>query len=158
MDISSFCSPMRPNMLVNASSIDAPFSTSGVTSGVVFLSITGSFVLVEIRALILYLDVISLSTSRSAVALLGPVFLFCPAHFSKFVILAKSLDWPGVFVSLLIVLPTLKLSMVPVSLPVYASFSWVELLRLTRDPKSTCSSSSFSSSWDSPSSLYPLPW
>ena len=44
-------------MLFKASSNAAPFSTSGVTSGGVTLSIPGSFVLVEIRALILCLDV-----------------------------------------------------------------------------------------------------
>ena len=59
--------------------------------------------------------------------------------------------------SLLIVLTTPNLSMVTVSLSVYASFSWVELLRLTRDPKSTCSSSSSSSFWDSRSSPVPTP-
>ena len=40
-------------MFVKASSIDALFSTNGVTSGGVTLSIPGSLVLVEIRALIL---------------------------------------------------------------------------------------------------------
>ena len=74
-DICSFCSPILPTMLVKASSIDAPFSTNGVTSGGVTLSIPGSLVLVEIRALIFRLDVFSLSTSGSAGALLSPVFL-----------------------------------------------------------------------------------
>ena len=41
IDICSFCSPM----LFKASSNDAPFSTSGVTSGGVTLSIPASFVL-----------------------------------------------------------------------------------------------------------------
>ena len=66
MDICSFCSPMLPTMLFETSSNDAPFSTSGDTSGGVTLSIPSSFVLVEIRALILCLDVFSLSTSGSA--------------------------------------------------------------------------------------------
>ena len=144
-------------MLFKASSNYAPFSTSGVTSGGVTLSIPGSLVLVEIRALILCLDVSSLSTSGSADAALSPMFLFSPVRVSEFVIFTKSLDWPDVFVFLLIILTTPNLSMVPVSLSVYASFSWVELLRLTRDPKSTCSSLSSSSSWDSPSFPVPTP-
>ena len=118
-------------MLFKASSNHVQFSTSGVTSCGVTLSIPGSFVLVEIRALILCLYVFSLSTSGSADALPSPMFLFSPVRVSEFVNLTKSLDWPDVFVSLLIVLTTPNLSMVPVSLSVYASFSWVELLRLT---------------------------
>ena len=93
-------------MLFKASSIDAPFSTSGVTSGGVNLSIPGSLVLVEIRALILCLDVFSLSTSGSADALLSLMFLFSPVRVSDIVILTKFLDWPDVFVVLLIVLTT----------------------------------------------------
>ena len=85
------------------------------------------------------------------------MFLFSPVRVSEFVMLTKSLDWPDVFVSLRIVLATPNLSMVPVSLSVYSSFSWVELLRLTRDPNSTCSSSSSFSSWGSSSSLVPTP-
>ena len=110
-------------MLFKASSIDAPLSTSGVTSGGVTLSIPCSLVLVEIRALILCLGVFSLSTSGSADALLSPVFLLSPVRTYEFVILTKSLDWPDVFVVLLIVLTTPNLSMVPVPLLVYASFS-----------------------------------
>ena len=79
-------------MLFKASSIDAPLSTCGVTSGSVTLSIPGSFVLVEIRAMILCLDVFSLSTSGSADVLLCPMFLLSPVHVSEFVILTKSLD------------------------------------------------------------------
>ena len=93
-------------MLVKASSIDAPFSTSGVTSGSFPLSIPGSLVLVEIQALILCLDVYSLSTSGSAGVFLSPVFLFSRIRISDFVILTKSPDWPDVFVVLLIVFTT----------------------------------------------------
>ena len=116
MDICSFCSPILPTMLFKASSHAAPLSTSGVTSGGVTLSVPGSFVLVEIRALTLCLDVFSLSTSGSANAFPSPLFLLSPVRASKFVILARPLDWPGVFASLLIVLTTPNLSMVPVSL------------------------------------------
>ena len=116
MDICSFCSPILLTMLFKASSNDAQFSTSGVTSGGVILSVPGSFVLVEIRAFTLCLDVFSLSTSGSANALPNPLFLFYPVRSSDFVIIAKPLDWPGVFASLLIVLTTPNLSMVPVSL------------------------------------------
>ena len=122
MDICSFCSHILPNILFKASSNDV----DGVT-----LSIPGSFVLVEIWALILCLDVFFLSTSGSADALPSPMFLFSPVHVSEFVILARSLDWPDVSPFLLIVLTTPNLSIVPVSLSVYASFSWVELLRQT---------------------------
>ena len=69
MDICSFCSPIQPTMFFKASSNDAPFSTSGVTSGGVTLSIPGSYLKVENRALILCIDVFSLSTSGSADAL-----------------------------------------------------------------------------------------
>ena len=131
MDLCSFCSHKLSTMLFKASSSAAPLSTSGVTSGGVTLSVPGSFVLVEIRALTLCLDVFSLSTSGSANALPSPLFLLSPVCGSEIVIIAKPLDWPGVFTSLLIVLTTPNLSMVPVSLPTYASFSWVELLRLT---------------------------
>ena len=131
MDICSFCSPKLSTMLLKASSSAAPLSTSGVTSGGVTLSVPGSFVLVEIRALTLCLDVFSLSISGSANALPSPLFLLYPVCGSELVIIAKSFDWPGVFASLLIVVTTPNLSMVPVSLPTYASFSWVELLRLT---------------------------
>ena len=131
MDICSFCSHILPTMLFKASSSAAPLSTRGVTSGGVTLSVPGSFVLVEIWALTLCLDVFSLSTSGFADALPSPLFLLSPVCGSQFVIIAKPLDWPGVFTSLLIVLTTPKLSMVPVSLSTYASFSWVELLRLT---------------------------
>ena len=93
MDICSFCSPILPTMLFKAYSNDAPFSTRGVTSGGVTLSIPGSFVLVEIRALILCLDVFLLSTSGSADALPSPMFLFYPVCVSKFVVPARSLDW-----------------------------------------------------------------
>ena len=110
-------------MLFKASSIDAPLSTSGVISGGVTLSIRGSLALVEIRALILCLDVFSLSTSGSADALLSPVFLFSPVRISEIVILTKSFDWPDVFGVLLIFLTTPNWSMVPVPLSVYASFS-----------------------------------
>ena len=120
MDICSFCSPILPTMLFKASSIDAPFYTSGVTSGGVTLSLPVSLVLVEIRVLILCLDVFSLSTSESTYALLSPVFLFSPVRISEFVILTKSLDWLDVFVVLLIVLTTPNWSMVPVPLSVYA--------------------------------------
>ena len=81
MDICSFCYPILPNMLFKASSNDAPFSTSGITSGGVTLSIPGSFVLVEIRALILFLDVFSLSTSGSADAL--PSLCFYSPQFAS---------------------------------------------------------------------------
>ena len=70
--------------------------------------------LLEIQALILCLDVVSLSTSGSAGALLSPVFVFCSFRISELFILTKSLYWPDVFVSLLIVLTTPNLSMVPV--------------------------------------------
>ena len=113
MDICSFCSPILPT------SIDAPFSTNGVTSGGVTLSISGSLVLVEIRVLILCHYVFS----GSADALLSPVFLLCPVRISDFVIFTKSLDWLDSFVALLIVLTSPNWSMVPVSLSVYASFS-----------------------------------
>ena len=93
-------------MLVNTYSIDAPLSTNGVTSGGVTLSIPGSLALVEIRALILCLDVFSLSTSGSAGALLSPVFLFSPVRISEFVMFTKSPDWPDPFVVLFIVLTT----------------------------------------------------
>ena len=109
-------------MLVKASSIDAQFSTNGVTSGGFTLSIPGSLVLVEIRALILCLDVFSLSTSGFAGALLSPVLLFSPFRISEFVIFTKSPDWPDAFVVLLIVLTTPNWSKVPVFLSVYASF------------------------------------
>ena len=125
------CSLILPTMLFKASSNDAPFSTSGVTSGGVTLSIPGSFLLVKILALILCLDVFPLSTSGSADALPSPMFLFSQVRLSEFVLLTKSLDWPDVFVSFLIVLTTPNLSMFPVSLLVYGSFSWVEPLRLT---------------------------
>ena len=97
---------MLPTMLAKASSIDAPLSTKGFTSGGVTLSIPGSLVLVEIRAVILCLDVFALSTSGSAGALLSPVFQFSPVRISEFVILTKSPDWPDAFVVLLIVLTT----------------------------------------------------
>ena len=125
MDICLFCSPILPTMLFKASSNATPLSTSGVT-----LSVPGTFVLVEIRAFILCLDVFSLSTSGSANASPSPVFLFSPVRCSEFVIIAKPLDWPGVFTSLLIVLTTPNLSLFPVSFPRYGSFSWIELLRL----------------------------
>ena len=123
MDICSFCSPILPTMLVKASSIYAPFSTNGVTSGGVTLWIPGSLVLVDIRALILCLDVFSLSTSGSAGALLSLVFLLSPLRTSEFVIFTKSPECSDPFVVLLIVLFTPNWSMVPVSLSVYASFS-----------------------------------
>ena len=50
---------MLSAMLVRVSSIDAPFSTNGVTSGGVTLSVPGSLVLVETRVLILCLDISS---------------------------------------------------------------------------------------------------
>ena len=62
-------------MLFKASSSAAPLSMSGVTSGGVTLSVPGSFVLVEIRALTLCLDVLSLSISGSANALPSPLVL-----------------------------------------------------------------------------------
>ena len=80
-------------------------------------------VLVEIRALIICLDVFSLSTSGSAGALLSPMFLFSQVRISEFVILTKFPDWPDVFEVLLIVLTIPNSSMVPVPLSVYASFS-----------------------------------
>ena len=111
MDICSFCSPTLPTMLFKAFSNAAPLSTSGVTSGGVTLSVPASFELVEIRALTLCLDVFSYPTSGSANA--SPS---SPVRVSEFVIIAKPLDWPRVFASLLIVLTTPNLSMVPVPL------------------------------------------
>ena len=110
-------------MLVKASSIYAQFSTNGVTSGGVNLSIPGSLVLVEMRALILCLDVFLLCSSGSAGALLNPVFLLSLVRISEFVKITKSPDWPDPFVVLLFVLTTPNWSMVPVSLSVYASFN-----------------------------------
>ena len=134
MDICSFFSPILLTMLFKASSNHALFSTSGVTSGGVTLSVPGSFVLVEIRALFHCLDVFSSSTSGSADALPSPMFIFSPVRVSEVFIFTKSLDWPDVFVSLLIVLTTPNFSMVLVPLLMYGSFSWLELLRLTWDP------------------------
>ena len=109
-------------MLFKASSIDAPLSTSGVTSVGVILSIPGSLVVVDIRALNPCL-VFSLSIYGSTGALLSPVFLFSPVRISKFVILKKSPDWPDDKVVLLVVLTTPNWSMVAVPLSVYGSFS-----------------------------------
>ena len=96
IDICSFCSPKLSTMLFKASSSAAPLSTSGVTSGGVTLSVPGSFVLVEIRALTLCLDVFSLSISGSANALPSPLVLLSPVCGSELVVIAKSFDWPGV--------------------------------------------------------------
>ena len=79
--------------------------------------------LVDIRALIICLDVFSLSTSGSAGALLSPMFLFSQVRISEFVILTKFPDWPDVFEVLLIVLTIPNSSMVAVPLSVYALFS-----------------------------------
>ena len=118
-------------MLFKASSSAAPFSTSGVTSGGVTLSVPGNFVLVEIRALTLCFNVFSLFISGSINALPSRLVLLSQGGGSEVVLIAKSFDWPGVFASLLLVVTTPNLSMVPVSLPTCASLSWIELLRLT---------------------------